>query len=207
MLISGILCTLISVITWLFRKRESINRVFSFFTLALAMDSFAFFIWFQFGSIENIHTGTQIVHTVGFLIPIGLILFFFAFTEYDKKIDAKILGIKAGHFRFSAIMLFVVCMMLNPFTELVVKISDTPQDILDIEDGPMVIILIPLFAFICFYLIIMVFKSYRGTTNRPQKRFILLLTFGTVVWILLGFVGEFFFTPSNAFWPKTHLMV
>ena len=78
MLITGILCTLLSAITWMFRRRENINRVFSFFTLALALDAFAFFMWFQFGSIENIHTWIRVIHTTGFLIPIALILFFFA---------------------------------------------------------------------------------------------------------------------------------
>ena len=68
MLITGILCTLLSVITWMFRRRENINRVFSFFTLALALDSLSYFMWFQFGSIENIHTLMRITSTAGFLI-------------------------------------------------------------------------------------------------------------------------------------------
>ncbi len=59
-LISGILCALLSVITWLFRRRENINRVFAFFTLALALDSFGYFLWFQFGSIEHINTWMRI---------------------------------------------------------------------------------------------------------------------------------------------------
>ena len=112
MLISGILCTVLSVITWLFRRRENINRVFSFFTLALAVDAFSFFMWFQFGSIENINTWIRIIHTVGFLIPIGLILFFFAFTGYDKKMDTRVLGIKVRHFQIFAILIFFVLPLL-----------------------------------------------------------------------------------------------
>ena len=94
MLISGILCSLLSVVTWLFRRRENINRVFSFFTLTLAVDSFAFFMWFQFGRVENIHTWMRLTFTLGFLIPIALILFFFAFTGYDKRMHEKVLGIR-----------------------------------------------------------------------------------------------------------------
>ena len=198
MLITGILCTLLSVITWMFRRRENINRVFSFFTLALAVDSFSFFIWFQFGSVEHIETWIRIIHTVGFLIPIGLILFFFAFTGYDKKMGEKVLGIKVRHFQIFALLVFVVCMLLNPFTELIVKISDTPKDIWDIEDGPVSILLYLLFAGIFSYLLVMVFKSYRMTENKPQKRFILLLTFSTLVWILIGYVAMLFISTSSA---------
>ncbi len=86
MLISGILCTLLSVKIWLFRRRENINRVFSFFTLTLAIDSVAFFMWSQFGSIESIDTWMRLTFTSGFLVPTGLILFFIAFTGYDKRI-------------------------------------------------------------------------------------------------------------------------
>jgi len=64
MLISGILCLLLSVITWLYRRRENINRVFSFFTLTLAIDSFAYFMWFQFGSIEYINTWMRLTFTL-----------------------------------------------------------------------------------------------------------------------------------------------
>ena len=169
MLITGILCTLLSIITWMFRRRENINRVFSFFTLALAVDSFSYFMWFQFGSVENIHNRGLEEGTTGFLIPIGLILFFFAFTGYDKKLDARILGIKVRHFRIFSLLVFFVCMMLNPFTELIVKISDTPKDIWDIKDGPVGILMFPLFAGIFSYLLVMGFKSYRTTDNKPQK--------------------------------------
>lgn len=71
MLISGILCALLSIVTQLFRRRENINRVFSFFTLALVIDNFAFFTWFQFGKIENIDTWMRITFTVGFIVPTG----------------------------------------------------------------------------------------------------------------------------------------
>ena len=198
MLITGILCTLLSVITWMFRRRENINRIFSFFTLALAVDSLSYFMWFQFGSIENIRTWMRITGTAGFLIPIGLILFFFAFTGYDKRMGEKVLGIKVRHFQISAILLFVVCMLLNPFTELIYKISDTPKDIWDIEDGPVAILLYVLFAGIYSYLLVMVFKSYRMTDNKPQKRFILMLALGTVVWILIGYGAVLFVSHSSA---------
>lgn len=198
MLISGILCALLSVITWLFRRRENINRVFSLFTLALALDAFAFFTWFQFGSVEYIHTWVRVIHTTGFLIPIGLILFFFAFTGYDKRMSAKVLGIKVKHFQISAILLFSVCLTLTPFTELIVKISDTPEDIWDIQEGTLGIVLYPLFAGIFFYLLVMVFKSYRMTDNKPQKRFILLLALSTAVWILIGYGAVLLISNTSA---------
>lgn len=198
MLVTGILCTLLAISTWLFRRRESINRIFSFFTLALAVDAFAFFLWFQFGSIETIHSWIRIIHTVGFLVPIGLILFFFAFTGYDKKLDAKILGIKVRHFRVSAIGIFVVCMILNPFTELIVKIGDTPKEVWDYEDGPVATALFPIFAGIFIYLLTMVIKSYRMADNKPHKRFILLLALGAVAWILIGYSAVLFIPTASA---------
>jgi len=198
MLITGILCTLLAVITWLFRRRESINRVFSFFTLALAVDAFAFFLWFQFGSIEKIHSWIRIIHTVGFLVPIGLILFFFAFTGYDKRLDTKVLGIKVRHFRISAVGIFVVCMILNPFTELIVKIGDKPKEVWDYRDGPVATALFPIFAGMFTYLLAMVIKSYRMTVNKPHKRFILLLALGAVAWILIGYSAVLFIPTASA---------
>lgn len=198
MLITCILCTLLSVITWMFRRRENINRVFSFFTLALALDSFSYFMWFQFGSIENIHTWMRITSTAGFLIPIGLILFFFAFTGYDKRMDEKVLGIKVRNFQIFSILLFFVCMLLTPFTELIYKISDTPKDIWDIEDGSITILLLLFFAGIFIYLLAMVFKSYRTTDNKPQKRFILLLALGTLIMVLIGYGTILFISHSGA---------
>ena len=200
MLISGILCTLLSVITWMFRRRENINRVFSFFTLTLAIDSLAFFVWFQFGSIENIDTWMRITFTAGFLVPTGLILFFIAFTGYDKKMGARVLGIKVRHFQISILLFIFVCMLLAQFTNLLINISDTPQDIWDVEFGPVGIFLFPLFAVIFVYLFVMVFKGYRATDNKPQKHFILLLAVGTGVWVLFGYVGALLFPISSEVW-------
>lgn len=200
MLISGILCTLLSAITWLFRRRENINRVFSFFTLTLAIDSFAFFAWFQFGSIENIHTWMRITFTAGFLVPIGLILFFFAFTGYDKRMGTRVLGIKVKHFQISTLLFIFVCMLLAQFTQLIITISETPQDIWDMEFGPIGIFMFPLYAGIFFYLFFMAFKGYRVTDDIPQKRFILLLAVGTFIWLLFGYVGALFFSPSSEVW-------
>ncbi|MFC2157461.1 ATP-binding protein [Acidobacteriota bacterium] len=197
MLITGILCTLLSLITWLFRRRENLNRVFSFFTFALALDSFGYFLWFQFGSIEHINIWMRIFSTIGFLVPIGIILFFFAFTGYDKNMGAKVLGIKVRHFRIAALLLFFVALLVSPFTQLLVKISENPQDIWDYESGFFGLILYPLFAGIFFYLLAMVFKSYRMTDNEPRKRFILLLALGTFVWVLTGFVGALVFSPTS----------
>jgi len=90
--------------------------------------------------------------------------------------------------------------MLNPFTELIVKISDTPKDIWDIKDGPVGTLMFPLFAGIFSYLLVMVFKSYRTTDNKPQKRFILLLALGTLIWILIGYGAVLFISHSSAFY-------
>ncbi len=200
MLISGILCALLSVITWLFRRRENINRVFSFFTLALAVDSFAFFSWFQFGSIEHINTWVRITFSAGFLVPATLILFFFAFSGYDKRMDARVLGIKVRHFQISILLFIFVCMLLSLFTNLLIRISETPEDIWDLEFGPVGKFMFPLYAGIFFYLFVMVFKGYRITDNKPQKRFILLLAVGTGMWILFGYSGAALFPVSSQVW-------
>ena len=197
MLIAGILYTLLSIVTWLFRRRENINRVFSFFTLALALDSFGNFLWFEFGSLENIIIWQRILSTIGFLVPIGIILFFFAFTGYDKKMGAKVLGIKVRHFQITTLLIYSTAMLIAPFTNLLIKISETPQDMWDYESGSITLLLYPLFAVIFFYLSAMTFKSYRLTDNIPRKRFILLLFLGTVVWILAGFAGAIVFSPTS----------
>ncbi len=196
-LISGILCALLSVITWLFRRRENINRVFAFFTMALALDSFSYFMWFQFGSIKNIHIWMRIIFQISILVPIGLILFFFAFTGYDKRMDAKVLGIKVRHFQITVLLIFFVAMVLALFTDLMIKIPETPKDIWDMEMGPYGMIIIPLFAGIFFYMLVMVFKSYRMTDDKPQRRFILLLALGAVVWVLIGYAGILFISPTG----------
>ncbi len=200
MLISGILCTLLSVITWLFRRRENINRVFSFFTLTLAIDSFAFFAWFQFGSIESIDTWMRLTFTAGFLVPTGLILFFIAFTGYDKRMDDRVLGIKVRHFQISTYTFIFACIPLAQFSNLFIRISETPKDIWDLEFGPVGKFMFPLFAVIFIYLFVMVFKSYRITENKPQKRFILLLAVGTGMWVLFGYVGALLVPISSEVW-------
>ncbi len=196
-LISGILCALLSVITWLFRRSEHINRVFSFFTLTLAIDSFFNFFWYQLGSLEKINTWMRVIFTGGFFVPIGLIFFFFAFTGYDKRMEAKVLGIKARHFKITTVLLIFVFMLLVQFTDLLINLSETPEYIWETEFGPVGNLMFPLFAVIFFYLFVMVFKGYRMTENKPQKRFILLLAVGTIVWILLGYVGAILFTASS----------
>ncbi len=202
MLISGILCALLSVVTWLFRRRESINRVFSVFTLALALDAFAYFTWFQFGSVEHIETWMRITFTAGFLVPIGLIFFFFAFTGYDKRMDARVLGIKVRHFQITILLFILACMLLSQFTSLILNISDTPEHIYDVEFGPIGLFMFPLYAGIFFYLYVMVFKSYRTTENKPQKRFILLLSVGTLMWLLFGYAGALIFPPESQVWSS-----
>jgi len=196
-LISGVLCIILSVITWLFRRRENINRVFSFFTLALAIDSFTYFAWFQFGNIEHIEVWLRATFTVGFIVPIGLILFFFAFTGYDKRMDNKVLRIKVRYFQISVFLLLFICMLLSAFTNLLCKISKTPIDVWDYETGPVGTLLFILFVGIFFYLLVMIVKSYRMTENKPHKRFILLLSLGTGVWIMTGYIEIFLFSLSN----------
>ncbi|UCE19468.1 MAG: ATP-binding protein [Gemmatimonadota bacterium] len=202
MLISGVLCALLAVITWLFRRRERINRVFSLFTLALALDAFAFFLWFQFGNVESINTWMRITFTAGFVVPIGLIFFFFAFTGYDKRMDAKVLGMKVRYFQISTLLFILVCTLLAQFTELIIDISDTPEHIWDVEFGPVGSFMFPLFAGIFIYLFVMAFKSYRTTENKPQKRFILLLTVGTFMWLLFGYVGALIFPVESQMWSS-----
>ena len=197
MLISGILCALISIITWLLRRRENINRVFSFFTLTLALDSFAYFVWFQYGRTEDIHTWMRIIFPIGILVPIGLMFFFFAFTGYDKNMNAKVLRIKVKHFQIFYLLIFIVAMVLAVFTNLMIKIPETPEDIWDMQMGPYGMVLVPLFAGIFFYMLVMVIKSYRMTDNKPRRRFILMLALGAVVWVLFGYIGILFFPTTS----------
>ena len=200
MLISGILCALLSIVTWLFRRRENINRIFSLFTLALAIDSFAFFTWFQFGKIENIDTWMRITFTAGFVVPTGLILFFISFTGYHQRLDSKVLGIKVKHFRFYTLSIIIVFTLLSQFTNLFIRVSETPDDIWDLEFGPVGQFVFPLFAVIFVYLFTMAYKGYRITDNKPQKRFILLLAIGTALWLLFGYTGALIFPVSSQVW-------
>ncbi|MBF0431836.1 MAG: hypothetical protein HQK83_11185 [Fibrobacteria bacterium] len=197
MLLSGILCTLLAIINWLFRRRENINRVFSFFTLTLALDSFGYFLWFQHGSMEHIKIWMHAIMAIGTLVPIGLILFFFAFTGYDKRMDDKVLGIKVKHFKFSVILLFLVAMILSAFTQHMITVPEAPKDIWDNEMGVFGNVLMPLFAFIFFYMLAMVFKSYHRDNNKPRRRFILMLALGTIMWVLIGYSGILFVSATG----------
>lgn len=200
MLLSGILCSVLSVVTWLYRRRESINHIFSLFTMILAMDSFAFFAWYQFGSVEQIHVWAPITFTAGFLVPIGLVFFFFAFTGYDNRLDEKVLGIKTRHFQIAAVFFILVCILLSQFTDWVQRIPDSPTEVWDIEMGPVGVLLFPLFALVFFYLFAMAFKAARLTDSIPQKRFIAFITAGTFIWLLLGNVGAAIFSASSVTW-------
>ncbi len=202
MLIAGVLCSVLSVVTLLFRRRENINRVFSLFALALAVDSFSFFAWFQFGTVEDVDTWIRATFTLGFLVPTALVLFFYAFTGYDKKMDARVLGIKVRHFRNSTLLLFGVFMLLSLFTRQLIRASEFPEHIWDTEFGPVGMVVYPLFTWIFFYIFTMAFKSYKSTGDKPQKAFILLLSIGTMVWLVIGYGGAIFATPARLiYWP------
>ena len=197
LLISGILCTLLSVITWSLRRRENINRVFSFFAMALAFDSLSYFFWFQYGSLDKIDTWTRFIFPIGILVPIAMMFFFFAFTGYDKKMDAKVLKIKVKHFQIFYLLIFGTAMVLSAFTNLFIKIPENPKDIWDTQMGAYGNVVMPLFAFIFFYMLVMVFKSYRMTDNKPQRRFILMLALGALVWVLVGYAAIVFVSPTG----------
>jgi signal transduction histidine kinase len=185
-LISGILCSLLAVVTWLFRRRESINRVFSFFALTLAIDGFAYFSWFQFGSVDHIQTWMRATFIVGFLVPVGLIYFFLAYTGYDTKLNEKVLGIKVGHFKI-AVLLVVFSSALLSLTELFFIVPDVPDDLWDFEEGVLIKYLFIIFLGIFLYLAALAYKSYKSAQERPRKRFILLVSWGTFIWICSGY--------------------
>jgi signal transduction histidine kinase len=206
MLIAGVLCTVLAVVTWLFRARESINRKFSFFTLALALDAFAFFTWFQFGAVDRIHTWMRTTFTLGFLIPITLILFFFAFTGYDKRPAEKVLGIRAGRFRAGALVFIAALMLLSQFTDLIIDISDDPRHIWDVQFGALGEFLFGLFAVIFVYLFVMAYRGYRRAAHEPQGRFILLIAAGTLVWLLFGYSGAVVFPTSSQAWHAVNYL-
>jgi signal transduction histidine kinase len=198
MLISGILCTVLAIVTWLFRRRESINRVFSFFTFTLALDSFVFFITYQFeNQIDNIELWLRFVMSIGLLVPIGIILFFFAFTGYDKRLDEKILGIKVKHFKYTILLYIVFCMFLSVFTDLLFTFEVSQLISGEVNFGPVGKIMYPLFACIFFYLFVMVFKAYKTTSSKPRKRFILLLAIGAFMFVTAGYSAAFLFSAES----------
>ncbi len=196
-LISGILTGLLSIITWLFRRRERINRAFSFFTAAIAIDSFTYFAWFQVGSIDLMQTWMRFIFVVGFLVPIGLIVFFFAFTGYDKRMDEKVLGIKVRHYAWFYYSLFAACILMSIFTDWLIALPEHPQNIWDHEAGPFTYAIFPLFAMTSFYMLMLAYRAYRDSENRPDKRFIQLVSVGTVLWIVVGLTSSALTTPSS----------
>jgi len=205
MLISGVLCSVLAIVTLTFRRRENINQAFSLIALALALDSFSFFAWFQFGTAEHVDTWIRVTFTVGFLVPTTLILFFFAFTGYDKDLDAKVLGISVRSFRNITLPMMVVFMILALFTRLLIRASEAPEHIWDTEFGPVGVVVYPLFTSIFVYLFTMAFKSYKNSDDGPQKGFILLLSIGTLVWLVIGYAGAVFATPAREiYWPITY---
>jgi signal transduction histidine kinase len=163
-------------------------------------------MWFQFGNVENIHTWMRLTFTLGFLVPIGLIFFFIAFSGYDKRMDEKVLGIKVRYFQIVFLLFIVVLMFLSQFTELIINIADNPEHIWDVEFGSIGEFLFTLFAAIFFYLFVMVFKGYRMAENKPQRGFILLLAFGTIVWLLFGYIGAFVFPTSSEPWHASNYL-
>jgi len=193
MLISGILFTLLSLSTWMFRHKENVNRVFSLFTFALAADAFAFWAWFQFGNVEAIDTWMRYTFALGFFVPASLILFFFAFTGYNKKLDAKVIRIKVRYFRNTILIFILCCALLSLFTNLLIAIPEDPENIYDIGFGIIGSLMYPIFAFIFIYLFTMVFKAYKGAETRSLKRFIKLLALGTFIWLFIGYGGTIFF--------------
>jgi signal transduction histidine kinase len=116
--------------------------------------------------------------------------------------DAKVLGIKVRHFQISTLLFILVCTFLSQFTSLIINISDTPEHIWDVEFGPIGKFMFPLWAGFFIYLFVMAIKSYRTTENKPQKRFILLLTAGTLVWLLFGYVGALIFPVESRVWSS-----
>jgi len=157
-------------------------------------------MWFQFGSVENIHTWMRLTFTLGFLVPIALIFFFYAFTGYDRRMREKVLGIRVRNFQIVFLLFVVVLMFLAQFTNLIIDISDNPEHIWDIEFGSIGEFLFTVFIGIFFYLFALAFKGYRMSENEPQRRFILLLSVGTIVWLLFGYIGAIVFPTSSEPW-------
>ncbi|MCB2197941.1 hypothetical protein KQI63_00955 [bacterium] len=200
MLLSGILSLLLSGITFLFRHRESINRMFSIFTLLLALDSFVYFAWYQFGDVEHIHIWMSVTSSAGYLVPTGLILFFFAFTGYDKRLDETILWIKARYFRNGAIGMIALIVLLIYTTDLIISVPQDPQNVWDVDYGQSGVLLFPLFGIIFVYIFTMAFKAWREAADLPRKRFILLLSTGTLAWIIFGYIGSLLFHSFSVIW-------
>lgn len=204
MLVAGILCTVLAVITWLFRRRERINRAFSFLTLALAIDSFAYFAMFQFGHrIADIVPWMRITFTVGFLVPTALVLFFFAFTGYADRLSEKVLGIQARHFRIFAFSFILVSILLSVFTSFLVRVPASPEHMWDLELGPLGKAMFPLYSVLFVYLFAMAYKAQKAAQESSERHFILLLAAGTALWLIFGYGGALLFPPSSEAWHST----
>ncbi len=197
MLFSGTLCSLLAAITWLLRRGESVNRTFAFFALALALDSFTYLLWFQYGSMEDIQLWMRIIMVIGTLSPIALILFFFAFTGYDQHPEEKVFWIKVKYFRIFALGIFALALVLSATTQLFITYPATPKDIWDNGMGLYGNIVMPGFAFIFLYMLAMAFKSYKRDNNKPRRQFILLLALGVVAWVMTGYFGIIFISTTG----------
>jgi len=204
MLISGVLCTVLAIVTWLFRTRERINHVFAFLTLALALDSFAYFVMFQFGGgLEHIALWMRLTFAAGFFVPIGVVLFFFTFTGYDLQPGARVLRIKTRHFKIATLQFISACMLLSLFTPLIVRVPEAPQNMWDMEFGPIGRAMFPIYSVIFVYLFTMAFRGYRAASAGPEKRLILLLSLGTLLWLLFGYIGAILFPPESEAWHSS----
>ena len=199
-LMSAILCTLLTVINWLLRRRKQINRSFSIFTLALALDSFVYFLWFQHGTVENMITWTRLTISIGFIVPASLLIFFIAFTGYDKRLDDKVFGLKVRHFRTIVLFSIVVTVFFSQFSNLMIVIPENPQDIWDFEFGIIGQIMFPMYAVIFIYLYTLAYRGFRTFANKARKRFILLLSLGMGAWILFGYGGAALIPVTSELW-------
>nr|HQV31906.1 hypothetical protein [Calditrichia bacterium] len=206
MLISGVLCTLLAIVTWLFRARDHINRVFSLYTLALAVDALVFFARFQFGKVEDIHSWMRITVTIGFVVPLTLIYFFFGFTGYNERLEEKVLGVKARTIKKASISLVLFYVAIIVFTDLLLEIPENPKNIWDVGFGIMGVLAFPFFGVMFIFLFAMAIKSYRTTADQPRRRFIVLLAIGTICWLISGYVGALAFPSSpEAFNSATYI--
>jgi len=204
MLVSGVLCTALAIVTWLFRRRERINHVFAFLTLALALDSFAYFVMFQFGGgMEHIALWMRLTFAAGFFVPIAVVLFFFTFTGYDLQPDARVLRIKTRHFKIVTLQFISLCMFLALFTPVIVRVPEAPQNMWDMEFGPIGRAMFLIYAVVFAYLFTMAFKGYRAAAAGAEKRLILLLSLGTLLWLLFGYIGAVLFPPESEAWHSS----
>lgn len=152
--------------------------------MTLAIDSFVYFYWYQFGQLESIHSWIRYSFPVGLISVVGMIIFFISFTGFDKRKEESIFKIKVKHFQYISISWMVVIAILSLYTDTIILIPENPKHIGDFQIGMIGKQLFTLSVLIFLYLFSMVYHGYKSSADKPSKQFILLIASGIFFWSL-----------------------